>query len=243
MKKKNTIFPVTLFLFTSLFIINSSQAYNGNDSNTAANIQYINTPENIFMVANRRNRNHFQKKVHLISLGYGIPNYSGALFSDLKDRLNEFDQSGLGPIFLKYDYAITDHISMGLTTRFSTSVLEYPVIGVAYDSDGNPTAQNTNYVHSQQQVSIAAMARFNYHFGTSRRWDPYAGMGLGYGYHIFSIDLDGDLGGNELTASRLSPIAMEITAGARFFITPKLAVYGELGFSQSLANLGITLKL
>ena len=243
MKKINNIFPVVFFSFISLFLSSSLQAGNGKDIDTTSVGTLINCPDISTKVDTRRNRNHFQKKVHLISLGYGIPNYSGALFSYLKDKLNDFDQSGIGPIFLKYDYAFTDHISIGLTTRFSTNKLEYPVESVTYDGDGNSTAQDSTYTYGQQRMSIAGMARFNYHFGTSRRWDPYAGIGLGYGYNILSIDLGGDLGGDDSKVSSTSPIAMEITAGARFFITPKFAVYGEVGFSQSLANLGVSIKL
>lgn len=191
------------------------------------------SPKFITNADTRRNRNHFQKGAHLISLGYGFPAWGGQLFSDLKEvYIDDYSQSGLGPIFLKYDYAFNNNMSIGFTARYTDVSVEYPV------EDGTSTTPYT-----QSRMSISGLARFNYHFGVSRQWDPYAGVGLGYNFNQITLDQGNAENPAGALVSSPAPIAFEATAGARFFITPKFAVYGELGYSQSLANLGVTFKL
>ena len=192
-------------------------------------------------IDSRRNRNHFHRGIQLISLGYGAPNMGGLVFKAIKDDNPDASASGIGPLYLKYEYAMTNNIGLGLVTRYTSSKLEYPVKSTGYDVNGNPTAEDSTYTYGQSMTSIGAMARFNYHFSTSRRFDPYAGIGLGYGYSKLKLDLGGDLKGINTTVKSPTPLAMELTIGARYFFSSKIAAYGEIGFSQSIANFGLSI--
>lgn len=223
-------------LFVVVSIISSTLCFGGNprtDSDKLTLSSSQNMPDDISLTDNRRNRNHFQKGIHLLTLGYGVPNYGGQPFSDLKERyLDDYKQGGYGPIFLKYDYAFAHKWSIGFTGRFTNTSVDYPV------EDGDSTT-----TYTQSRMSIAGMVRGNYHFGTTRRWDPYVGAGVGYGLSIFNLDAGDSENPEGTLPSGPSPIALEATIGARFFITPKFAAYAEVGYSQSLANFGFSFKL
>lgn len=236
---------LTLLIVCTMFItVQAGEPIIENGSIKSLEIKYGKPDSKEQVSTQRKNRNHFQRGEQFLSLGYGIPNYGGSVFKDLKTLYDtSHTMKGIGPIYLKYEYAATNHIGVGVTTRFLTSKIEYPIEGVAYDDDGNATAQDSTYTYSQSLLSIGAMGRFNYHFATTRRFDPYVGVGIGYGYTGIKIDLGGNLGGSDATIKSPSPLATEITVGARYFMTSKLAAYGEFGFSQSLINLGLSLKL
>lgn len=233
-------------IFTLLFAI-TCLASKGSDTTSFANNTSleISKPLHISNVTTeRRNRNHFQKGVHILGLGYGVPNFSGAPFKDLVDKYDTAASvSGIGPAFIKYEYAATDRIGIGAVIRYSSSKVEYPIESTEYDVNGNRTTADSTYTYAQSRMSIAAMARINYHFSTSRRFDPYAGLGIGYGYNNIKLDNGGDLAGSTATVQAPLALATEFSVGARFFITPKFTIFGELGLSQSVANFGVSFKL
>lgn len=190
----------------------------------------------------RKNRNCFKKGVQIISTGYGIPGIGKRAFGDLDERYSEAKFGGIGPIFLRYEYAIGDKWGLGLVTRFATSKVEYPQKGPLYDDEQNPVAGDSTYTYSQTFTSIGAMARGNLHFGTTYSWDHYIGVGLGYGNSSYKVDLGGDFGGVAFETSSTIPIAWEATIGTRYYFSDNVGAYAELGFSQSILNAGFTFK-
>jgi hypothetical protein len=87
-------------------------------------------------------------------------------------------------------------------------------------------------------ISIGATA--NYHFKmTDTKFDPFIGLGLGF--HVFSCDAEpifgidpcGDNGG----------IYFIGRAGVRYFLSEKLAAYGDIGAGAATFNLGVMLRL
>ncbi len=190
----------------------------------------------------RRNRNCFKKGVQVISVGYGAPNLGKLVFNDLDRIYPTAEFRGIGPLYLKYEYAIFDKVGLGISLRYLNSKIDYPVEGPNYDAGGNPTAGDSTYTYTQTLNSIAAMVRGNYHFGTGRQLDPYVGFGIGYGNTSFKIDLGGDLNGLQNTVSNPIPIAVEATIGARYFFSKTVGAYLELGYSQSVLNGGLSFK-
>lgn len=188
----------------------------------------------------RKNRNCFKKGVQLLSTGYGIPGIGKSAFDDLDEIYPKATFTSLGPIFLKYEYAIGDKWGLGLVTRFATSKVVYPVNGPVYDDNQNPTGGDSTYTHTQSFRSFGLMARGNLHFGTSHSWDHYIGVGLGYGNSAYKVNLGGDLEGKAFEVSLPIPIAWEATVGTRYYFSDKVGAYAELGFSQSVLNAGFT---
>ena len=180
----------------------------------------------------------------MLGLGYGVPNFAGAPFKALADKYDTAAVvKGIGPAFIKYEYAATNKIGIGAVVRYSSSKIEYPIESTEYDVNGNRTSADSTYTYSQSRLSIAAMARINYHFSTTRRFDPYAGLGIGYGYNNIKLDNGGDLAGSTATVKSPLALAAEFSVGAHFFITSKFSIFGELGLSQSVANFGLSYKL
>ena len=230
---KKTIYILGILLATS----NVTEAYaadklKGGDDNSPSKIEEV----------TRRNRNCFKKGVQVITIGYGVPNLGKMAFKTL-DRIHPTaEYGGIGPIHLKYEYAIGDKVGLGVSLRYLNSRIEYPVVGPNYDADNNPAAGDSTYIYTQTFSSIGAMVRANYHFSTGRQLDPYVGIGLGYGNTSFKLDRGGDVNGLAATISSPIPLAMEATIGARYYFSESIGVYAEVGFSQSIVNGGIAIK-
>lgn len=87
-------------------------------------------------------------------------------------------------------------------------------------------------------ISIAATA--NYHFRmTDTKFDPFVGLGLGM--HIVSCDFPGS--GPFDPCDGLDGIYFVGRAGARYFVSPKVALYGDIGAGAATLNIGALFKL
>jgi opacity protein-like surface antigen len=230
---KKTLYPILLIFATLTFYpAFATEKYPETNDNS---------PEKIEETA-RRNRNCFQKGVQVISVGYGAPNLGKVAFKALDRIYPTAEYGGIGPLYLKYEYAIADQVGLGVSLRYLNSKIEYPVVGPKYDADENPIAGDSTYTYTQTLSSIGAMVRANYHFGTGRQFDPYIGLGIGYGNTSIKIDRGGDVNGISTVASIPIPLAIEATVGARYFFTESIGAYAEVGFSQSVINGGIAIK-
>jgi hypothetical protein len=90
--------------------------------------------------------------------------------------------------------------------------------------------------YSWKYIPIGVTA--NYHFKvTEPKFDPFVGLGLGY--QIITCDAPG------LPSGYCSNSAVYFIgrAGARYFFSPKMAVYGDVGAGGATLNLGVMFKL
>lgn len=79
----------------------------------------------------------------------------------------------------------------------------------------------------------------NYHFDLKEsKFDPYAGVGLGY--YIVSSSVDGP-GASEASA-RGSALFLGLQLGARYFVKPNLAVQAQTGLGLGALSVGVTWK-
>jgi opacity protein-like surface antigen len=227
----------TYILGIFLTMLSFTQA-NAKEKTTAENEKSSNETEETA----RRNRNCFQKGVQIISVGYGAPNLGKVFFKSLDRLYPTATYGGIGPIHLRYEYAIADQVGLGISLRYLNTKINYPVVGPKYDTDGNPSVGDSTYNYTHSMTSIGAMVRANYHFSTGRQLDPYIGIGLGYGTTTFKINLGGDANGIANTVSSPIPIALEATIGVRYFFSESIGAYLELGYSQSIVNGGVAIK-
>jgi opacity protein-like surface antigen len=180
-----------------------------------------------YAIAGRRNRNVYKKGDQIISIGYGIPNFTRLTYKDIVNSNSNTELSGLGPIYLKYEYALSNHFGLGLSSNFATSNITYPV---------------NNFAYEQKLISIAAVARVNYHFGTTTRFDPYAGLGLGYRYSSITLTTGEDTASVSKPIGGPSSLGIEVTIGSRFYLNKAFGFYAELGLGQSVLNGGVVFK-
>jgi hypothetical protein len=126
------------------------------------------------------------------------------------------------PLQLSGEYFFTDKLSIGPYLGFTTYKYRYFGDGYTY-------------------TFIDFGARGSYHFSelfgiTNENVDIYGGAFLGFLASSYSGpgDLDNNLYGSTLRAG--------IHAGARYYFSPKVAGYGELGYGLAPLSIGLTFK-
>lgn len=127
------------------------------------------------------------------------------------------------PLSASYDYAIVDNLVNG--DNGSISVGGY----LGFSSNSINTLVG-NY--TQSHFVLGARGAFHYQFAP--RLDTYAGLMLGYEHNGVSGQF------NSLTTNG---VATSIFAGARYFFSPTVAGFGELGYGVSFFTLGVSFRL
>lgn len=179
-----------------------------------------------------------------ISVGYGFLSPFKTLF-----KLSSLYGSGtgvttkyssLGPIGLTYEYGVSEKISAGVQVAYGT------IKNVTTEKDG--LGAGKNYIVTEKLDQLSVILRGNYHFGSSSKFDPYVGLGLGYGnfkYKTTSNDpADNDAYFDQFYNISV-PTSFGITGqvGAKYYFSESIGAYAELGYlAGSFAQVGITAK-
>ena len=174
----------------------------------------------ITLNASVSNAQTFEKGTKLLSVGVGLGNPYGLGF--ISPSIQGILDIGVSPK-LGIGY-----IGVGGILGFSTGTVDY---GWGY---------NNKYTVRYTNFSIAA--RGTYHFDLDvEKLDLYGGVLAGYNIGSASDDYSGGFGYTPAYKSYSRPI-FGVFAGARYYFTPKVAVYGELGNDISFLSVGITFK-
>jgi hypothetical protein len=100
------------------------------------------------------------------------------------------------------------------------------------------SANFVGYGWSYKYIPIGVTA--NYHFKLDEpKIDPFVGAGLGY--NVVSCDGTGAFG--SVSCGYSSGIYFIGRAGARYFFSPKMALYGDVGAGGATLNVGVMFKL
>lgn len=83
------------------------------------------------------------------------------------------------------------------------------------------------------------LAKFNYHFATSEKLDPYLTAGFGYA----NIKLFSDEPGIKSEPLPLPPLAFRIGIGMRYFFTDRMGINAEIGLFGPPVQAGLSFKL
>ena len=177
----------------------------------------------------------FDENTNTISAGYGFVTLLGAI-SESFDTYNDLKYSSLGPIYLKFEHAISDKVGMGLNVAYATNKWEY-----RYDDSSTGTAQQ--YTETTSRSTYSILVRMNFHFGESDKFDPYAGFGIGYRDAKWTVasTAPGGTSGTDLKTS--VPFGFEMTVGARYYFAEHFGVYLETGLAKSVVQAGLVVKL
>lgn len=125
--------------------------------------------------------------------------------------------SGTPPISASYEFGITDKISLGAFAGYATQKIDLGIANWKY-----------NY------ILAAAKGAYHFDFGVEKL-DPYAGVLLGY--NIASVSTSSNLPG-----ASAGGVLWGAHAGARYYLTPAIGVFGELGYGISWLNVGVSFK-
>jgi outer membrane protein W len=148
--------------------------------------------------------------------------------------------SSLGPIGLTYEYGASEKISAGVQVAYGT------IKNVSTEKDG--LGAGKDYITTQKLDQLSVILRGNYHFGSSSKFDPYVGLGLGYGNFKYKTTSN-DPSDNDAYFSQYYnisvPTSFGITGqvGAKYYFSENIGAYAELGYlAGSFAQIGITAK-
>lgn len=174
-----------------------------------------------------------------VTVGYGFPDmyksFVKALVKDFQNPNATYTVKGIGPVFLKMEYGLSKLIGLGAVIGYhNISVTEtYP-----YQSYNSATGMYDIYedVEKLTYTSLSVAARINFHFGTGKRLDPYAGVGAGYSYktYVFTQTTNNPNGfvNPPDSYNGYFPVYFGISAGLRYYFTPNIGIYGEVGFDK-----------
>ncbi len=188
----------------------------------------------LILISMSVNGQAFQRGRTYLSAGVGAGNLLSSVFKkavSASNRTNLIHRTS-GPFYLKFEYALSDVIGLGLN--------------YAYLKDEVTYTQQTNNVLINAKVgrrSQSALLRFNFHLSKSEVVDPYIGLGLGY--RTASWFYEDNKGGNDFleqdfNVTRFFPLGAELTFGTRLMLTPNVGAYTEIGVSKGIIQVGLT---
>jgi len=169
----------------------------------------------VFATAQSQGEN-FGKGSSAINLGVGFGNtiYSGY-------------SMGFPSISLSYEYGITE-IGIGSNTGVISA-------GALLGYGGY---KSSYYWGSYKGNYFLAAARANFHFIFMDKFDPYAGLALGY--YFGNNTYNG--APTHWNSKNTNGFYVGAYAGARWFFTPMFAAFAEVGWSISIFTVGGTIK-
>lgn len=150
----------------------------------------------------------------------------------------------LGPLHIKYERTISPNLGVGAATYFH-----------AQNSDTNHenlVFPNGESLEFDQRISgFALIPKINWHFNMAkfknpkfRKWDLYAGIGIGYGFEVKSVDylMSVDYEGFSDYKEKEHYVATEFNLGVRYYPTKHFGAYIEYGYGASNTQLGLIFK-
>lgn len=170
-----------------------------------------------------------------VSVGYGVGTFIGA-FANAFDIYSEVTTSSMGPVYVKYEHMVTDKLGLGVNFAYTQNSWSYRYEG--FDTNGN----SVFYTETTDRTSYSVLARLNAHFGNEEKFDPYIGFGLGYRDANWEQTSNNPDGFSDVSLRGLMPLGMELTIGARYFFTPNIGLYAELGGAKSVVQGGLAVK-
>lgn len=168
----------------------------------------------------------FKKGTFLVSGSYGLGRQliidrwvcGNGLPITLQKRLFNFHT--------RAEYAVTKHI--GITGGLNITHSFYKQF-------------RNNVIFTEASTAIVPISKVNYHFGQSKKWDPYFGIGGGIGINFENAKSDAV---EELNASdSYLVLRPDCTVGIRGQVRQKLSVFAEAGYASYKTQIGISYQL
>lgn len=177
----------------------------------------------------------FEEGRSYASVGYGVAGFSGAFLNSFFEG-TDVVRRNFGPIYFKYEYAISEKLGVGLAVANVNN--SYTASGTYFDNNGIARS----YTEKLSRSNTSILARLNWHFGEDDRFDPYFGFGMGYRFGDWRYTISDPAAGDNETIPTIIPFGFELTTGARFFFTDNFGIYAEIGIAKSIGQFGITAK-
>lgn len=184
----------------------------------------------------------YQQGNSIISVGYGFPNLTDVVFTVFNSNPG-YSISAFGPIHFKYEYALNHHWGLGITIGYEEAKVQWENTDYVYDPNTGYYDIPVSYAAGYKGSNIGILARANYHFLTSSKFDPYFGFALGYNDWAFTyFNDDPNYSGGGSTVKVPIPLALSVTIGCRYYFTPNIGIYAELGYEKDVIQFGFSGK-
>jgi opacity protein-like surface antigen len=179
----------------------------------------------------------FSLESSYLNAGYGVGNLTQSFFKVGEINDYQYKYSGVGPFFLKYEYAVAEKMGVGINIAYAQAQATYGYTNT-FITDGSRLLKET-----LDWKSYSVLLRFNMHFGENEKVDPYWGIGAGYRSATWSgFNNDPQVTYDEAKFNNPLNIGFETTFGCRFLFTENVGAYVEVGFAKAVLQFGLTAK-
>lgn len=162
----------------------------------------------------------------LIDAFYGWPYFNGVLLRSLSNANNLSNVKNTNHLGARFEFMLDEKIGLG-------GEFTYADAGVNYQSG------TTGNWEKAGVSKIRILGRFNYHFGTTEKIDPYFALGAGYKRTTYY-----DSGASNLNQTlNLVPVSFKLALGMRVFFDDLIGLNAEIGIGGPLISAGFSLKL
>jgi hypothetical protein len=149
------------------------------------------------------------------------------------------------PIVFQYEKCVTEEITIGGYLGFATS--DFVDEGV-YTSTVSPyVTESHKYQWSSTQImfGLKGTYHFGYYLNLPDGMDFYGGLMLGYTVVTEKMEqLEGSVNLNPYLDPEISnSLLFGIFAGVRYELSDQISAFGELGYSTSILQLGMSYNL
>jgi opacity protein-like surface antigen len=170
----------------------------------------------------------------VVNIGYGVGSVWKTLFK-VSSAFTGSKVTASGPFAIGFEYGVSDKIGIGIQLGYGS------VKNVSTDPGGSSTGGDL--ITTEELKSLQIMARGNLHFGHSEKFDPYLGLGLGYGNFKYTIT-DNDPGSTPFFGFAVpSAFIYSGALGAKYYFASSFGIYAEVGYvTGSFFQGGIAIK-
>ncbi len=176
------------------------------------------------------NAQSFSKGNNLVKIGYGAPTITGSIFNTY-ESYEGFEVKNFGPLYIKYEHALTDKIGLGLNIAYTKNEVSYV-----------EKINGADYKAGIERTSLSALARINFHFATSEKFDAFFGPGIGYRTADWKFTSEAPEGSSNTSIPTFFPFGLDFTIGANYYFTDNIGLYAEAGIAKSPIQFGIVGK-
>ena len=164
-----------------------------------------------------------------LSVGYGTRSYLSVVFKFITDVSGDYVRlTSFNPTYLKAEYRVADHFAVGIASAYNNDKFRFNEDGREIEAKLAQTSFliRTNFPLTKPESPFI----------------PYFGLSVGalfFNYEARYTDNNQnyDFGG-------LGPVGVtgEATFGMKYFFTPNIGAYTELGVTRSLFQVGLSAR-
>ncbi|MFH2143193.1 MAG: outer membrane beta-barrel protein [Bacteroidota bacterium] len=174
----------------------------------------------------------FDKGRSYIHASYGFGNFIQSVFKIYETDYDNFSSKIMGPMFFKYEYAISEKMGIGVNFAYASA-------SVSYQDNSWVMTNGDVYKGTIDWSTYSILARFNLHMGDHEVIDPYWGVGMGYRIANWEYADNDPSYVSSVSIGNFFPLGFETTFGCRFMFAKTFGLFGEVGIAKAIFQAGL----